>query len=66
MSFFYAHAEQAAKAGVAVTTAGITTSFVATAMPIVQFIGAVVAVCVGLATLTYYLLQIREKLRAKK
>lgn len=51
-----------AKAGPPVTIAASTTSFVATAMPIVQLVGAVIAVLVGLATFTYYALLVREKI----
>jgi hypothetical protein len=58
------HEQLLAKAGPAVTIASATTSFVATALPVVQFIGAVVAVLVGIATFIYYALSVREKIRA--
>jgi hypothetical protein len=55
-----------AKVGTVVTGASVATSFVAQAMPIVQFIAACIGVLVGAASLVYWVLQIREKLRAKK
>lgn len=55
------HTEQVAKAGVVVSSSATVTSFVATALPVVQFIAACIGVCVGIATLIYYIKQIRKK-----
>jgi hypothetical protein len=48
-------------AGTAVTGGSVVTSFVAAALPIVQFVAACIGVCVGLATLIYYIKLIRKK-----
>lgn len=58
---FQIQSAQAAKIGVAVSGASTTASFVATALPVVQFIAACIGVLVGLATLVYYIKQIRRK-----
>lgn len=50
-----------AKVGSGVTGAAVVTSFIATALPIVQFIAACIGVCVGVATLVYYIKMIRKK-----
>lgn len=50
-----------AKTGTGVTGASILTTFIATALPVVQFIAACIGVCVGVATLVYYIKQIRKK-----
>jgi len=50
-----------AKAGPPVSVAATATSFVATALPVVQFIAACIGVLVGCATLIYYIKQIRKK-----
>lgn len=63
------HHEIAARTGVVVTGAGVTTSFVATAMPYVQLAAAVIGVLVGCATFIYYVMAGIEKwrgLRKKK
>lgn len=54
------------KAGPPVTAVGVTTGFVATAMPILQVTGAVIGVLVGIATLTYYVLMVIEKIEARR
>ena len=50
-----------AKAGPPVAVSATVTSFIATALPVVQFIAACVGLLVGLATLIYYVKQIRKK-----
>jgi hypothetical protein len=57
------HHEVAAKVGVATTGAATATTFVATAMPYIQFFAAVIAALVGCATLVYYVLAGIEKWR---
>lgn len=54
----------AAKTGVAVTGTATFTAFVATALPYVQLLAAVIGVMVGCATLVYYVLAGIEKWRA--
>ncbi len=61
MNFFHVQSETAARIGAGVTGASTVTSFVTTALPIVQFIAAVVGVAVGLATLVYYIKRIRKE-----
>lgn len=55
--------EQLAKVGVAVTGSSTGITFWAAALPVVQFIAAVVAVLVGVVTGTYYVLAAVEKYR---
>lgn len=55
--------EIAARAGVGVTGAGVGTSFIAQALPYVQFTAAIIALLVGCATLAYYVLAGVEKWR---
>jgi hypothetical protein len=55
--------ELAAKAGVATTGVSTGIAFVESLEPYVKFGAAVVALVVGLATLTYYCLAIVEKWR---
>lgn len=52
-----------AKAGAPVTGVAITTTYTST-LPVVQYIAAVIGVCVGLMTFTYYTLLVIEKIRA--
>lgn len=56
--------EIAARAGVVTTGATTGIAFVESLEPVVKFAAAVVALFVGLATLVYYGLAIREKVRA--
>ncbi len=58
---FHIQSEQAAKAGIALSSTATVTSFVATALPVVQFVAACIGVLVGLATLVYYIKRIRKE-----
>ncbi len=52
-----------AATGTATTGASVGVSFFAQAMPFIQFGAAVIGAMVGIATLTYYILAIVEKVR---
>lgn len=50
-----------AKIGTGTTTASVVTTFLATAMPVVQFLAACVGLAVGVVTFIYWVKQLRKK-----
>jgi membrane associated rhomboid family serine protease len=61
MNFYHFQTETVARIGAGVTGSSIFMSFMATALPVVQFIAAVVGVAVGIATFVYYVKRIRKE-----